>query len=147
MKNNLFLFFLDITIFIVSFVWLCWMPKEVPPLSVAQILMLLRCFRPLRIFILVPHMKRVVTELCKSFKEIILVSVLLIVLIFIFANWGVHLFGLRFASCNDKSITSRYVKYNFLKSRRKGSPTSRSYFLLLIFIIPNLFAYLVSDFS
>ena len=105
-----FFFFSDITIFIVSFVWLCWMPKEVPPLSVAQILMLLRCFRPLRIFILVPHMKRVVTELCKSFKEIILVSVLLIVLIFIFANWGVHLFGLRFASCNDKSITSRYVK-------------------------------------
>ena len=121
---------MDITIFIVNFVWVCWMPKEVPPHSVAQAFMLLRyilqklvlqwivlylfrfifrCFRPLRIFILVPHMRKVVSELCKGFKEIILVAVLLISLIFIFANYGVHLFGLRMASCNDATITSRYV--------------------------------------
>ena len=37
--------FLDITIFIVSFLWVCWMPENVAPHSVAQFLMLLRCFR------------------------------------------------------------------------------------------------------
>ena len=72
---------LDISIFFVSLVWICWMPTRVEPNSPAQFLMLLRCFRPLRIFILVPHMRRVVSELCKGFKEILLVAVLLIVLV------------------------------------------------------------------
>ena len=98
---------LDISIFFVSLVWICWMPQRVEPNSPAQFLMLLRCFRPLRIFILVPHMRRVVSELCKGFKEILLVAVLLIVLIFIFASYGVHLFGMRFAACNDRNITER----------------------------------------
>ena len=99
--------FLDISMFIVSLIWVCWMPKNVEPHSLAQFLMLLRCFRPLRIFILVPHMRRVVSELCKGFKEIGLVAVLLSVMIFVFANYGVHLFGMRFAACNDQTITDR----------------------------------------
>ena len=49
------------------------MPKTIPQNSGAQILMILRCLRPLRIFILVPHMRRVVYELCRGFKEILLV--------------------------------------------------------------------------
>ena len=98
---------LDIFIFVVSLTWVCWLPKDVPPNSLAQFLMLLRCFRPLRIFILVPHMRRVVSELCKGFKEIFLVAVLLIVLIFVFANYGVHMFGMRFAACNDPLIKNR----------------------------------------
>ncbi len=99
--------FLDISIFSVSLIWVYWMPQEVAPHSLAQFLMLLRCFRPLRIFILVPHMRKVVIELCKGFKEIVLVAVLLSVMIFIFANYGVHLFGMRFASCNDQDIKDR----------------------------------------
>ena len=98
---------LDLFMFIVSLLWVCWMPKKVATSSLAQCLMLLRCFRPLRIFILVPHMRKVVIELCKGFREILLVAVLLSVMIFIFANYGVHLFGLRFASCNDHTITDR----------------------------------------
>ena len=39
---------LDISMFIMSLMWVCWMPKRVPPFSLAHILMLLRCFRPLR---------------------------------------------------------------------------------------------------
>jgi hypothetical protein len=39
---------LDISIFFVSLVWICWMPQRVEPNSPAQFLMLLRCFRPLR---------------------------------------------------------------------------------------------------
>ena len=61
----------------------------------------------MRILILVPHMRRVVTELCRGFKEILLVGILLLVLIFVFASWGVHLFGMKFAACNDHSITNR----------------------------------------
>ncbi len=86
---------LDIFIFFVSLIWVCWMPQKVPPNSIAQFFMLLRCFRPLRIFILVPHMRKVVSELCRGFREIFLVAVLLIVLVFIFACYGVHLFGMR----------------------------------------------------
>ena len=63
----------------VSLVFLCWMPKIIPQNSGAQIVMILRCLRPLRIFILVPHMRRVVYELCRGFKEILLVSTSLMV--------------------------------------------------------------------
>ena len=66
-----------------------------------------RCFRPMRIFILVPHMRRVVSELCRSFKEITLVAVLLMVTVFVFASYGVHLFGMKFAACNDETIKNR----------------------------------------
>lgn len=45
----------DIAIFIVSLVWLCWLPDHIQPNSTAQFLMLLRCFRPLRIFNLAPY--------------------------------------------------------------------------------------------
>ncbi|GBO04162.1 Sodium leak channel non-selective protein [Araneus ventricosus] len=83
------------------------MPQKVPPQSGAQVLMILRCVRPLRIFSLVPHMRKVVYELCRGFKEILLVSVLLIVLMFVFACYGVNMFGGRLARCNDPDIKLR----------------------------------------
>ncbi|XP_014279974.1 sodium leak channel NALCN isoform X3 [Halyomorpha halys] len=98
---------LDVFIFVTSLVFLCWMPENVPPNSGAQLLMILRCVRPLRIFTLVPHMRKVVDELCRGFKEILLVSILLIVLMFVFASYGVQLFGGRLARCNDPNITRR----------------------------------------
>ena len=55
--------------------FLVWMPVYVPANSGPQILLILRaCLRPLRIFILVPHMRQVVYELCRGFKEILLVG-------------------------------------------------------------------------
>ncbi|XP_031343875.1 sodium leak channel non-selective protein-like isoform X3 [Photinus pyralis] len=98
---------LDVFIYIVSLVFLCWMPKRVPPNSGAQLLMILRCLRPLRIFTLVPHMRKVVYELCRGFKEILLVSTLLILLMFVFASYGVQLYGGRLARCNDPTILKR----------------------------------------
>nr|CAH7755460.1 unnamed protein product [Callosobruchus chinensis] len=98
---------LDVFIYLVSLTFLCWMPKSVPPNSGAQLLMILRCLRPLRIFTLVPHMSKVVYELCRGFKEILLVSTLLILLMFIFASYGVQLYGGRLARCNDPNITRR----------------------------------------
>ncbi|XP_063698698.1 sodium leak channel NALCN isoform X3 [Culicoides brevitarsis] len=98
---------LDVFIYIVSLTFLCWMPKSVPSNSGAQALMILRCLRPLRIFTLVPHMSKVVYELCRGFKEILLVSTLLILLMFVFASYGVQLYGGRLARCNDPTITKR----------------------------------------
>ncbi|XP_074643734.1 sodium leak channel NALCN-like [Tubulanus polymorphus] len=98
---------LDIFIYLISVIFLCWMPREVSALSGAQVLLILRCMRPLRIFILVPHMRKVVWELCRGFKEILLVSVLLIVLMFVFASYGVQLFGGKLARCNDRNITRK----------------------------------------
>uniref|UniRef100_A0A182MKE2 Ion transport domain-containing protein n=1 Tax=Anopheles culicifacies TaxID=139723 RepID=A0A182MKE2_9DIPT len=98
---------LDVFIYVVSTTFLIWMPRQVPSNSSAQLLMILRCLRPLRIFTLVPHMRKVVYELCRGFKEILLVSTLLILLMFIFASYGVQLYGGRLARCNDPTIQKR----------------------------------------
>ncbi|XP_033169210.1 sodium leak channel non-selective protein isoform X1 [Drosophila mauritiana] len=98
---------LDVFIYVVSTSFLCWMPLNIPTNSAAQLLMILRCVRPLRIFTLVPHMRKVVYELCRGFKEILLVSTLLILLMFIFASYGVQLYGGRLARCNDPTISRR----------------------------------------
>ncbi|XP_032294828.1 sodium leak channel NALCN isoform X2 [Drosophila virilis] len=98
---------LDVFIYVVSTSFLCWMPHNIPTNSAAQLLMILRCVRPLRIFTLVPHMRKVVYELCRGFKEILLVSTLLILLMFIFASYGVQLYGGRLARCNDPTIIRR----------------------------------------
>lgn len=52
-------------------------------------------------------MRKVVCELCRGFKEILLVSILLIVLMFVFASYGVQLYGGRLARCNDSEIKNR----------------------------------------
>lgn len=49
--------------------------EEIGPGSGGHILMVLRCLRPLRIFCLVPKMRRVVYELVRGFREILMVSV------------------------------------------------------------------------
>lgn len=49
------------------------MPRHVEINSLAQMMMIFRAMRPLRIYTLVPHIRRVVVELCKGFKEILLV--------------------------------------------------------------------------
>ncbi|XP_022100553.1 sodium leak channel non-selective protein-like isoform X1 [Acanthaster planci] len=98
---------LDVFIYFVSLVFLCWLPKDIPPKSLAYILMILRCFRPLRIFTLVPHLRKMVFEVLRGVKEIMLVSILLLALMFIFASYGVQIFANQLAQCNDPSITSK----------------------------------------
>jgi hypothetical protein len=39
---------LDVLIFSVNLVWVSWMPESVEPSSLAQMFMILRCFRSLR---------------------------------------------------------------------------------------------------
>ncbi|PIO64398.1 transporter, cation channel family protein [Teladorsagia circumcincta] len=83
------------------------MPSHVEINSWAQLLMIMRAMRPLRIYTLVPHIRRVVVELCRGFKEILLVTILLIVLMFVFASFGVQIVGGKLAACNDPTITAR----------------------------------------
>uniref|UniRef100_A0AAQ5XUE8 Sodium leak channel NALCN n=1 Tax=Amphiprion ocellaris TaxID=80972 RepID=A0AAQ5XUE8_AMPOC len=98
---------MDIFIYLVSLIFLCWLPPDVPPESGAQLLMMLRCLRPLRIFKLVPQMRKVVREVLKGFKEIFLVSILLLTLMLVFASFGVQLFAGKLAKCNDPHILKR----------------------------------------
>ncbi|TSU62977.1 Sodium leak channel non-selective protein [Bagarius yarrelli] len=95
---------MDIFIYLISLIFLCWLPTNVPPESGAQLLMMLRCLRPLRIFKLVPQMRKVVREVLKGFKEIFLVSILLLTLMLVFASFGVQLFAGKLAKCNDPDI-------------------------------------------
>nr|XP_020754233.1 sodium leak channel non-selective protein [Odocoileus virginianus texanus] len=107
---------MDIFIYLVSLIFLCWMPQNVPAESGAQLLLVLRCLRPLRIFKLVPQMRKVVRELFSGFKEIFLVSILLLTLMLVFASFGVQLFAGKLAKCNDPNIIRRnpasYYKAN-----------------------------------
>uniref|UniRef100_A0A3P8V667 Sodium leak channel NALCN n=1 Tax=Cynoglossus semilaevis TaxID=244447 RepID=A0A3P8V667_CYNSE len=98
---------MDIFIYLVSLIFLCWLPTDVPSESGAQLLMMLRCLRPLRIFKLVPQMRKVVREVLKGFKEIFLVSILLLTLMLVFASFGVQLFAGKLAKCNDPHILKR----------------------------------------
>ncbi|CAH8564757.1 unnamed protein product [Schistosoma haematobium] len=101
--------FLDLFIYIISLIFVSYMLRVdvIGPGSTGHLLMVLRCLRPLRIFCLVPQMRRVVYELVRGFREILMVSVLLVVFMFIFAVYGVHLFGGRLAICNDRNIMSK----------------------------------------
>ncbi|CAH8534529.1 unnamed protein product [Schistosoma mattheei] len=101
--------FLDLFIYIISLIFVSYMLRVdvIGPGSTGHLLMVLRCLRPLRIFCLVPQMRRVVYELVRGFREILMVSVLLVVFMFIFAVYGVHLFGGRLAICNDRNILSK----------------------------------------
>ncbi|KJH47796.1 transporter, cation channel family protein [Dictyocaulus viviparus] len=94
-------------IYFTSVIYLLWMPSHVEINSWAQLLMIMRAMRPLRIYTLVPHIRRVVVELCRGFKEILLVTILLIVLMFVFASFGVQIAGGKLAACNDPTITAR----------------------------------------
>ncbi|CAB3403604.1 unnamed protein product [Caenorhabditis bovis] len=94
-------------IYITSLIFVIWMPTHIEINSWAQLLLVCRAMRPLRVYALVPHIRRVVVELCRGFREILLVTILLIVLMFIFASFGVQLVGGKLASCNDPAITSR----------------------------------------
>ncbi|XP_071805177.1 sodium leak channel NALCN-like isoform X5 [Asterias amurensis] len=98
---------LDVFIYFVSLVFICWLPRNIPPNSLAHIFMILRCFRPLRIFTLVPHLRKMVYEVLRGIKEMMLVSILLFALMFIFASYGVQIFATKLAKCNDASITSK----------------------------------------
>lgn len=129
---------MDSFIFITSLIYALWMPEEVEPQSLAQYLMLLRCVRPLRIFSLIPHMRQVIYELVRGFKAIFLVCVLLGLLCFVFACYGVHIFGGRLARCTDPTVASRenctgnFLRRVFVTKMRLASKNNQTYPAMLV---------------
>uniref|UniRef100_H2ZGK2 Ion transport domain-containing protein n=1 Tax=Ciona savignyi TaxID=51511 RepID=H2ZGK2_CIOSA len=99
--------FMDAAIFIVSVVFLCTLTSSHTGAFPHTFLMILRCLRPLRIFKLVPQIRKVVIELFRGFKEILMVFILLVALIFVFASFGVQMYGGQLAACNDLTIKTR----------------------------------------
>jgi hypothetical protein len=84
---------LDLFIFLVSLIFLCWLPRRIEANSLAQVLMVLRSTRPLRIFILLPDMRKIVYEVCRGFKEILLVNYFFFrtcILFLFWTNTGLH---------------------------------------------------------
>jgi len=83
-------------------------------------------------------MRKVVYELCRGFKEILLVSILLIVLMFVFASYGVQLFGGRLARCNDPSIERRedcvgvFLRRVFVTKMKLGPGENETYPSMLV---------------
>jgi hypothetical protein len=75
-------------------------------------------------------MRKVIYELCRGFKEILLVSILLVVLIFIFANYGIQMYGGKLARCNDEKIVDKKIvelRQYFPPSQTPGHPSTSTY--------------------
>ncbi|EDV28390.1 uncharacterized protein TRIADDRAFT_18273 [Trichoplax adhaerens] len=92
--------FLDIFVYFVSVLSYLYHAFNLSVNSGAEFLAVLRCLRPLRVITLVPKMSQVVSELVRGFKEILLVSLMLLMLLFTFANYGVQMFAGKLARCN-----------------------------------------------
>ncbi|XP_071839372.1 sodium leak channel NALCN-like isoform X2 [Apostichopus japonicus] len=107
---------LDVFIYITSLIFLCWLPRSVKPGSLAHYFMVLRCCRPLRIFTLVPHLRKLSIELLGGFWDIFLVSILLMSLTFIFASYGVQTFSGELLKCNDPHIALENCTGTFLQN-------------------------------
>ena len=98
---------LDVFIYFVALAYVAWQPHPIPARSGAQVLMVLRCLRPLRFVTLVPKMQKVILDLVAGYKEILKVSALQFMLMFIFASYGVQVFSGKFGSCNDQQIKEK----------------------------------------
>ena len=95
---------LHVMIYIVSLTYVIWKPTLLPPGSAAQVLLVLRALRPIRIITLAPPLRKVVWVLVRGYRDIIKVALLLFALMFIFASYGVQIFSGKLKRCNDNTI-------------------------------------------
>lgn len=95
---------LHVFIYVVSLIYLCWKPEVIPAGSAAQVLLVLRALRPIRLITLAPPLRKVVVVLVSGYKDIVKVAFLQVVLMFVFASYGVQYLGGRLKRCNDRSI-------------------------------------------
>ena len=94
---------LHVFIYIVSLVYVIWRPDDIPQFSAAQFLLLLRALRPLRIITLAPPLRKVVHILVRGYRDILKVAFLQLLLMFVFANYGVQMFQHRLKQCNGSN--------------------------------------------
>ena len=98
---------LHVFIYIVGLVYICWHPGHIRPNSLAQIILVLRALRPLRIITLSPPLRNVVQIFVRGYKDILKVAVLQLLLMFVFANYGVQMFQGHLGRCTEASIKTR----------------------------------------
>ena len=100
---------IHVVIYIVSLIYIAWKPATIPAGSVAQVLLVLRALRPLRLITLAPPLRKVMTVLLSGYKAIIKVAILQFALMFVFASYGVQYLGDKLYKCNDEKIK---IKHN-----------------------------------
>lgn len=96
---------LHVFIYIVGLVHLCWHPLTIKPNSFAQQLLVLRALRPLRIITLAPPLRNVVQIFVRGYKDILKVAILQLLLMFVFAIYGVQMFQNRLGLCTDPQLS------------------------------------------
>ena len=94
-------------IYIVALVHVCWHPQSIKPNSFAQMLLILRALRPLRIITLAPPLRNVVQIFVRGYKDILKVAILQLLLMFVFAIYGVQMFRNRLGYCTDSNLTTK----------------------------------------
>jgi len=94
-------------IYIVALVHVCWHPESIKPISFAQILLVLRALRPLRIITLAPPLRNIVQIFVRGYKDILKVAILQLLLMFVFAIYGVNMFQNRLALCTDPNLSRK----------------------------------------
>ena len=99
---------LHVFIYIVGLVYVIWHPQKIPPGSAAQILLVLRAFRPLRIITLAPQLRNVVKIFVRGYKDIFKVAILQLLLMFVFANYGVQMFSHKLGRCTNPDIKTEW---------------------------------------
>lgn len=95
---------LHLTIYIVSLVYIAWQPAVIRRFSGAYWLSVLRCLRPLRLITLCLPLRKEVWKVVGGYKDLFKVSILLFLLMFVFASYGVQTFSNKLMKCNDLTI-------------------------------------------
>ena len=98
---------LHVFIYFVSLTYVCWQPVVIPAHSAAQVLLVFRALRPLRIITLAPPLRKVVCVLFSGYKNILKVALFQVILMFVFASYGVQALSGKLKQCNDPDIQNK----------------------------------------
>ena len=117
---------IDISIYIIGFIYVSLSPKNIQTSSSMYALLILRALRPLRVINLIPKTRQVIQELFGGFKEILKVAAFQLLLMFIFASYGVQVFSNKLKRCNDEDITTEENCKDYFYTKLRGTRELRN---------------------
>jgi hypothetical protein len=118
---------IDISIYIIGFIYVCSSPTSIVQRnSPAYALLVLRALRPLRVINLIPKTRQVIQELFGGFKEILKVAALQLLLMFIFASYGVQMFSGKLKRCNDETMETKGECNGYFYTTLRGARELRN---------------------
>ena len=106
---------LHLLIYIVSLIYVAWQPLVIKRFSGAYSLLVLRCLRPLRLITLCLPLRKEVLKVVGGYKDLLKVFILLFLLIFVFASYGVQTFSNKLMKCNDANISTKSLCVGFFE--------------------------------